>query len=273
MVRSLVNGQLDKLREEILSCNRCTLNRSRVNHGLWKLPGFGHPSAEVIFVAEAPSATGGCREGLYYSTTNSVFYWYLKEAGFNIPIDRLTISALGRLSRQEKKLEILAGRRKQPEETNEVSSNSRTNNRGVLDIELVIQDIREKRRRMMQPIYEAFTQELLYASDVVRCPSYDPDLDANCPLPKESIEQCLDFLLRELEIIKPKVICAMGIVATKVLTGISNLEQARSMNIVKSSECSLKHGIDVFPTYFPTAMRPEKAKIEDLRFLRRHLGL
>ena len=106
MVYSLVDSKLDKLREEILSCNRCPLNQNRVVHGLWKLPGFGHPSADIIFIAEAPSGTGGCREGLYYSTTNSVFYWYLKEAGFRIPIDRITISALGRLSRQEKKLEM-----------------------------------------------------------------------------------------------------------------------------------------------------------------------
>lgn len=273
MQRGLVNNELDKLREEILSCNRCVLNRNRLDHGLWKLPGFGHPHAEVIFVAEAPSGTGGCREGLYYSTSNSVFYWYLKKAGFKIPIDRATISALGKLSRQEKKLEILTGRRKPLRKPNNSTNSNKAANHMPLDIQFTIAAIREERRRIMEPIYEAFTQELLYASDVVRCPSYDPDLDANRALPKESIVQCLDFLLRELRIIKPKMICAMGVVATKVFTGISNLEQARSRGIIKSSECSLKHGIDVFPTYFPTAMRQEKAKIEDLRFLRQHLGL
>lgn len=267
------NSKLDRLREEILSCNRCSLNRSRLNHGLWKLPGFGHPHAKVIFIAEAPSGTGGCREGLYYSTTNSVFYWYLKEAGFRIPIDRATISSLGKLSRQEKKLEILAGRRKPLRKPNNGADSGKAGDGVPLDIQLKIQTIREERRRIMQPIYEAFIKESLYASDVVRCPSYDPDLDSNRPLPKESIEQCLDFLLRELQIIKPKIICAMGVVATKVLTGIPTLEQARSRGIIRSSECLLKHGIDVFPTFFPTAMRQEKAKIEDLRFLRRHLGL
>lgn len=273
MLRGVHNSQLDRLREEILSCNRCSLNKARLHHGLWKLPGFGHPNAEVIFVAEAPSGTGGCREGLYYSTSNSVFYWYLKEAGFKIPIERTIISALGKLSRQEKKLEILAGRRGQLKDTENGENSNSASNRVPLDIQSAITAIREKRRRMMQPIYEAFTQEPLYASDVVRCPSYDPDLDANRPLPKESIKQCLGFLLRELQIIKPKMICTMGVVATKVLTGISNLEQARSKGIVKASECSLNHGIDVFPTYFPTAMRRGKAKIEDLRSLRQHLGL
>lgn len=264
---------LEELKTEILHCDLCSLNRSRTEHGLWKLPGLGHPQANVIFVAEAPSATGGCREGLYYSTSNSIFYWYLKQAGFQIPIDRATVAALGRLSKQEKKLEIMSGVRQPPVTIKNLANLSRGSNLTPLEIQSEVQHIRETRHHIMQPIYESFVQELLYASDIVRCPSYNPELDANSRLPKDSIEKCLDFLLRELQIVKPKIVCTMGTVALKVLTGWASLEAARDKRIIKGSECSVAHGIDVLPTYFPTAMRPDRSKIEDLTFLRQYLGI
>jgi len=264
---------LEALRAEIMLCDQCSLNKSRLDHGLWKLPGLGEPGARVMFIAEAPSATGGCREGLYYSSSNSIFYWYLREAGFNLPIEHDTVAALGKLSREEKRLEILSGRRRVQGSHNSSSAGPESGAPLALDLEVEVRRIREIRHRTMQPIYDSFIRESLYASDIVRCPSYDAELDTNTRLPKESIEHCLPFLLQEMDIVKPKILCTMGALALKVLTGWASLEAAREKRILRASECSVGHGIDVFPTYFPTAMRPQKSKIEDLRLLRQYLDL
>jgi uracil-DNA glycosylase family 4 len=267
------NHSLEALRAEIMLCDQCSLNKSTLDHGLWKLPGLGEPGAHVMFIAEAPSATGGCREGLYYSSSNSILYWYLAEAGFKLPIERDTVAALGKLSREEKKLEILSGRRRPQGYHGSTRGRPDSSSPLPLDLEVQIRRIRGERRHLMEPIYTAFIREGLYASDIVRCPSYNADLDANTSLPKESIRRCLPFLLRELDIVKPKILCAMGALALKVLTGWTSLEAAREKRIIRASECSVGHGVDVFATYFPTAMRLQRSKIEDLRFLGQYLGL
>jgi uracil-DNA glycosylase family 4 len=94
------------------------------------------------------------------------------------------------------------------------------------------------------------------------------------PLPSE-LANCQEFLERELELVRPKVICALGTSAVRALLGItierSELDRLRG-------RLHVYQGIPVLVTYHPAFLLPgrhpeKKADVwEDMKLLLRCLG-
>jgi len=111
-------------------------------------------------------------------------------------------------------------------------------------------------------------REEVYIANVVKC----RPPENRTPLPDEC-ETCLPFLLRQIEIIRPQVICALGSVAVGAL-----LQTSGSISRLRGTLRSLADGTAVMPTFHPAYLlrNPEKKKEvwEDMKivmdFLARH---
>jgi len=85
-------------------------------------------------------------------------------------------------------------------------------------------------------------REEIYIANVLKCrPPQNRD-----PLPEE-IEVCKPFLLKQIEIIKPKVICTLGNFATRVL-----LQENVNISRVRGKPFFLSNYV-IFPLYHPAA--------------------
>ena len=95
------------------------------------------------------------------------------------------------------------------------------------------------------------SREMVYIGNIVKC---RPPGNRN-PEPGE-IQQCLPFLKRQLAVIRPRIICALGKVAAQVLmetdTPISRLR----------GQFHEAMGIPVMPTFHPAYLlrNPEKKR-------------
>ncbi|MEI7904651.1 MAG: uracil-DNA glycosylase, partial [Candidatus Firestonebacteria bacterium] len=107
-----------------------------------------------------------------------------------------------------------------------------------------------------------FKREEVFIMNVLKC--RPPE---NRPPEPEEVQQCWPYLERQLEIIKPKIICTLGNPATHNLlkneTGISKL---------RGTKQDYK-GILVIPTYHPSAcLRNPNLKVDvwkDVKFIRK----
>lgn len=106
--------------------------------------------------------------------------------------------------------------------------------------------------QLLTKIIEAmkFTREEVYIANVLKCrPPNNRD-----PLPNE-VNHCKPFLTRQLEIIKPKVICVLGTQAARAL--INSTEGITRMR----GQFYMYNGIKVMPTFHPAyLLRNESAK-------------
>ena len=109
------------------------------------------------------------------------------------------------------------------------------------------------------------TRDQVYITNVVKC---RPPNNRN-PLPIES-ETCKKLLLlKEIEIINPKIICTLGAIATKALLGEDiRISKARGV-------FSIFKGITLMPTYHPAYLlrNPSAKKIvwEDMKLIMNNL--
>ena len=95
-----------------------------------------------------------------------------------------------------------------------------------------------------------FTREEVYITNIVKC---RPQNNRN-PMPEE-IAQCIQFLHRQIEIIRPEVIVALGAVAAKALLATEN-----GISKLRGKWCSYNN-IPVMPTFHPAyLLRNESAK-------------
>ncbi len=83
------------------------------------------------------------------------------------------------------------------------------------------------------------------------------------PLPQE-IDNCQDYLFRQLELIEPRVVCSLGNFATKLLrgdpaTGITRLHGREEIRTIGPRTLRL------FPIYHPAAALYTPAMLETLR--------
>lgn len=87
-----------------------------------------------------------------------------------------------------------------------------------------------------------FSRADVYIANILKCrPPQNRD-----PLPEE-IEACKPFLLRQIDIIKPKVICTLGNFATRLILDKNvNISQVRGKKIVHGNRL-------VFPIFHPAA--------------------
>jgi DNA polymerase len=108
--------------------------------------------------------------------------------------------------------------------------------------------------QLLNRILEAMKmrREDVYIANVVKC--RPPENRA--PLPDESAT-CLPFLLRQIGIIRPLVVCALGGVAVQALLGTSS-----SISRIRGEFRSLRDGTPVMPTFHPAYLlrNPEKKK-------------
>ena len=110
------------------------------------------------------------------------------------------------------------------------------------------------------------TREDVYICNVIKC---RPPNNRN-PLPPE-IEMCEPFLQRQLNIIRPRVICALGSFASQTLLK-SEVRISRLRGQFRDY-----HGVPLMPTYHPSfLLRNPHAKREvweDIQMVMKHLGL
>ena len=83
------------------------------------------------------------------------------------------------------------------------------------------------------------------------------------PLPQE-IDNCQDYLFRQLELIQPKVVCTLGNFATKLLradpsTGITKLHGREEVRVIGP------RAVRLFPIYHPAAALYTRSLLDTLR--------
>jgi uracil-DNA glycosylase len=82
------------------------------------------------------------------------------------------------------------------------------------------------------------------------------------PLPAE-IENCADYLMRQVELIEPRVICTLGNFATKLLrgepTGISRLHGQAEIRVIG------ERAVRLYPLFHPAAALYTRSLLETLR--------
>ena len=98
-----------------------------------------------------------------------------------------------------------------------------------------------------------YKREEVFIANVVKChPMKDPsdnELRGNDRAPSpEEIAACIPYLEEQIEIIQPKIICALGSHAAKTL-----LATEESISTLRGN-FRLRNGIKVMPTYHPAAL-------------------
>jgi uracil-DNA glycosylase family 4 len=102
------------------------------------------------------------------------------------------------------------------------------------------------------------TREDVFICNVLKCrPPGNRD-----PLPAE-IENCQDYLLRQVELIAPRVICTLGNFSTKLLrgepTGISRLHGRAEIRVIG------ERAVRLYPLFHPAAALYTRSLLETLR--------
>ena len=102
------------------------------------------------------------------------------------------------------------------------------------------------------------TRADVFVANVLKCrPPGNRD-----PLPAE-IENCSDYLMRQVELIQPRVICTLGNFATKLLrgepTGISRLHGQPEIRVIG------QRAVRLYPLFHPAAALYTRSLLETLR--------
>ena len=120
--------------------------------------------------------------------------------------------------------------------------------------------------QLLTKIIEAIglSRDQVYIANVLKC---RPPENRN-PLPEE-IAQCGPYLTAQLELLRPKVICTLGLFASQYL-----LETTQPIGKLRGQWFEYR-GVPVLPTYHPAALLRNpalKATVwEDVQLLRRRL--
>ncbi len=122
--------------------------------------------------------------------------------------------------------------------------------------------------QLLTRIIEAmgFKREDVYICNILKC---RPPGNRN-PKPEE-IEKCEPFLIRQIESIKPKAICALGTFAAKTL-----LKTDAPISMLRG-RFHLYHDIQLMPTYHPAYLlrNPGAKKLvwQDMQMIMEEMGL
>lgn len=93
-----------------------------------------------------------------------------------------------------------------------------------------------------------FTRDQVFIGNIAKCrPTVDGAGQKDRPPTPEEMAACLPYLHRQIAILKPKVIVALGATATKGLFGDPNIAISKARGKWMSFD-----GIDVMPTYHPS---------------------
>jgi uracil-DNA glycosylase family 4 len=88
-------------------------------------------------------------------------------------------------------------------------------------------------------------REDVYICNIVKCRAYIPDINKDRPPSEEETAACTPYLLRQMEIIRPKVIVTLGLPSTRYL-----LKSKDSMTRMRGNWHAWR-GIKVMPTWHP----------------------
>lgn len=109
----------------------------------------------------------------------------------------------------------------------------------------------------------------VFITNVIKCA-----IPTNCKPSLENVHSCFPFLRRQIQVLQPVIICAMGIDAAKaLLKSTQPLSKMRGrMHTYTESE---KLAIPVIPTYHPTFLlknqKFKRATWEDLQIISKYL--
>ena len=179
--KTIADGKLEKIAEEIKNCKKCPLHKARKN----AVPGEGSSKAKLMFIGEGP--------------------------GFDE--DRLGRPFVGRSGRLLDKIILAMG----------------------------------------------LKRENVFIANIVKChPMIDPlhpDDRGNDRKPSsDEINGCISYVEKQIEIINPKIICALGSVSATTLTGIkAPLGELRG-KFHDYKGVSGANRIKLMPTFHPAAL-------------------
>jgi DNA polymerase len=88
-------------------------------------------------------------------------------------------------------------------------------------------------------------REQVYICNIVKCRAYLPDIGKDRPPSEEETGACTPYLIRQLEVIRPKVIVTLGLPSTRYL-----LKSNLSMTKMRGNWHAWR-GIKVMPTWHP----------------------
>jgi len=89
------------------------------------------------------------------------------------------------------------------------------------------------------------TREDVYICNIVKCRAFMPDINKDRPPSEEETAACTPYLLKQMEIIRPKVIVTLGLPSTRYL-----LKSKDSMTRMRGNWHAWR-GIKVMPTWHP----------------------
>jgi DNA polymerase len=113
----------------------------------------------------------------------------------------------------------------------------------------------------------------VYICNIVKCRAYLPDINKDRPPSEEETAACTPYLLRQMEIIRPKVIVTLGLPSTRYL-----LKSKESMTRMRGNWHAWR-GIKVMPTWHPAYVlrnyteQTRREVWEDLKKVLLELGL
>ena len=122
---------------------------------------------------------------------------------------------------------------------------------------------------LKNPDLQEFKSRGYYMADTVRCPFQKTDNNATPP--DQAVKNCRPFLIQEISLYKPNIICALGKTALKAF--LNNKHFRLSAYIGKITEKSnLREdiamlNIPVFACYFPLSMINWKTKLKTIKNL------
>lgn len=115
----------------------------------------------------------------------------------------------------------------------------------------------------------------VYIGNIMKWRPELPTLVGNRPPTPEEMAYCLPYVIAQIEIIRPKVIVALGLTA---VNGLLGNDPERKMGAIRGKQFEF-HGVPVIPTYHPSyllrngTIKSKRMVWEDFLVMMRLLGL
>jgi DNA polymerase len=88
-------------------------------------------------------------------------------------------------------------------------------------------------------------REQVFICNIVKCRAFFPDIGKDRPPTEEETAACVPYLVRQMEVVRPKVIVTLGLPSTRYL-----LKSKESMTRMRGNWHAWR-GIKVMPTWHP----------------------
>jgi DNA polymerase len=109
-------------------------------------------------------------------------------------------------------------------------------------------------------------REDVYIANIIKCRP-----PGNRTPEREECETCSPFLMRQIEVVKPKIIVALGAVAAKTLLGVNDAMINLRGKIYDFKKTKL--AVTYHPAYLLRDPRQKKEAWKDLQMVMKHLGM